>query len=57
MNLLELIMTKEYLNRKENIMNEVLLSAANIVAAVTVYFGMLIVVPKIADKASKKYRK
>jgi hypothetical protein len=50
-------MTKEYLNRKENIMNEVLLSAANIVAAVAVYFGMLIVVPKIADKASKKYRK
>ena len=38
-------------------MNEILLSAANIVAAVAVYFGTLIVVPKIADKASKKYRK
>ena len=38
-------------------MNEVFLNAANIVAAVAVYFGVLIVVPKIADKASKKYRK
>ena len=38
-------------------MNEILLNTANIVAAVAVYFGMLIIVPKIADKASKKYRK
>lgn len=38
-------------------MNEVLFNTANIVAAVVVYFGMLIVVPKITDKASKKYRK